>query len=269
MICSTLIEMTSKLLKNCDEEYTNLAPTIFLNEGWMIRFLVGASIGDGLCLNGLDFDQMTHWYSEGLLASPFLPRIRGDQLAEGYTHADIVLGDIHVDVDPKADGAVTPKPPKGKIGYLGIIEAKMKSRLSPGTTHAPDYDQASRNLGCLAFNTLGMEHKIFLCIAAPEITLDKHKIREIARKEEMLEKIGKRFEMYGRAISEPHITPTLKTAYEEIYEKRDAVLERAASATCIVISYEDWLKQLKGVAFDWAEDIQRFYSQCLEYNRVE
>jgi len=70
-----------------------MCPTILSNEGWMTRLLVMVSIDARLALPHMDFGNIRHWYSEGLLASPFLARSQQDSLAEGYTHADIEKGD--------------------------------------------------------------------------------------------------------------------------------------------------------------------------------
>ncbi len=53
-------------------------------------------------------------------------------------------------------------------GIFGVIDAKMGSPLTSGTTNVPNYNQASRNLACMAFNTLNTGHKISLKVIAPE-----------------------------------------------------------------------------------------------------
>ena len=114
----------------------------------MTRLLVEVSKQAQLKLQGIDFGEIRNWYSEGLLSSPFLARTRPDNLAEGYTHADIALGSFSVDSSNRGDISI-----ESDDGIFGVIEAKMGSQLSPGTRNAPDYDQASRNLACIAFNT--------------------------------------------------------------------------------------------------------------------
>ena len=63
----------------------------------MTRLLVEISIEAKLKLPHVDFAKIRLWYSEGLLSSPFLARKRKDDLTEGYTHADMALGDLRVD----------------------------------------------------------------------------------------------------------------------------------------------------------------------------
>ena len=51
----------------------------------------------------------------------------------------------------------------------------MGSKLSAGTKNAPNYNQASRNLACIAFNTLSSNYDIFFAVVAPEQKIEEHK----------------------------------------------------------------------------------------------
>ena len=90
------------------------------------------------------------WFSEARLASPFLPRRRGDRLAEGFTHADAVVG--HFDTAGVTTAGVVPS---SGASQLVVLEAKMGSKLSAGTRYAPDYDQLARNVAALAWTVTG------------------------------------------------------------------------------------------------------------------
>jgi len=136
-----MIEIVAQILNRCGENNTNISPTILYNEGWMIRLLVELSIEAKTKLQNIDFGKINQWYSEGLLSSPFLARKRNDNLAEGFTHADMALGDFKVNFAKRGDLSV-----EGSDGIFGVIEAKMGSKLSAGTKNAPTYNQASRNL---------------------------------------------------------------------------------------------------------------------------
>ncbi len=89
------------------------------------------------------FEQGARWFSEGRLSSQFLPRFRGDKLAEAHTHTDGVVG--HFDIEQQSEVRLR----KGATQLL-VLEAKLASRLSSGTTRAPGYDQAARSVACLA-----------------------------------------------------------------------------------------------------------------------
>ena len=264
MISSKMIEVAAGLLRQCDTEETHLAPTIFLNEGWMVRIMTSASIKLGLQLKGIDFGEMPNWYSEGMLSSPFLPLYQGDRLAEGYTHADMALGDFAVDAKAHADIRIT-----GETGSFGIIEAKMKSPLSRGTTHAPGYDQASRNLACIAFNTLKTRHKIFFAVAAPQVTIEKHNIDRIVNKTAMLSRIRKRFESYNDPALLREVKDQIFTKYRSIFQAMDEVLERAAGASLAIVSYEEWLSEFKLLDEELYWEMQDFYRMCKQFNHIE
>ncbi len=85
------------------------------------------------------------WYCEALLWPQFLARSRGDKLAETWTHADGVVG--HFNVGGTSKEGLTLR--KGATQFV-VVEAKMSSRLSSGTTNAPGYDQAARTVACIA-----------------------------------------------------------------------------------------------------------------------
>lgn len=93
----------------------------------------------------LTFDEDSRWYSEALLASRFRPRRRGDTAGEGFTHADGVIG--HFRLRPGGRGDIELL---AGARQLLVVEAKMASGLSAGTTRAPEFNQAARNVACIA-----------------------------------------------------------------------------------------------------------------------
>ncbi len=269
VIPGSILKTFKRMLHDCVEPQMHFAPTILLNEGWMIRFLVQASKTAKINLHGLDFDEIKDWYSEGMLKPPFLPRAKKDPLAEGYTHADVILGDISFDTRADAKGSVLPSIPEKGLGHFCIIEAKMKSCLSKGTTHAPGYDQASRNLACLAYNTLNRRHVLHLIVAAPKITLQKCRIEKMVDHGRMLDKIDKRFEQYRMKMEDSDISQKLRDAYAEVYALKEDVIARAATASCLVVSYEKWLDELTNRGSPVSEELKAFYRLCLVHNRVQ
>ena len=91
------------------------------------------------CAEGVD------WYSEALLPSAFLPRRRGDKLAESYTHADAVIGHFDIGDRGKEDLEL-----QQGAKQLTVLEGKIFSRLSSGVQNAGFFDQAARNVACMA-----------------------------------------------------------------------------------------------------------------------
>lgn len=242
-----MIKTVVQILNRCDTPETNICPTILYNEGWMTRLLVEISTEAKIRLHNIDFGNINHWYSEGLLSSPFLARSRNDTLAEGYTHADMALGDFIVDAANRGDISV-----KETDGIFGVIEAKMGSKLSAGTKNAPNYNQASRNLACIAFNTRSTKHNIFFTVVAPERKIEEHNIRQDVDLQVMLVQIGNRFDSYD--------------ASSKVYALKENVLNRAKTCTCSVISYESWIDELS--SHSAYSSLVEFKERCYRFNRI-
>lgn len=242
-----MIQTIANILSRCSNSTSNISPTILYNEGWMTRLLVAVSIDTGIQFQDIDFGKIQYWYSEGLLSSPFLAKTRTDTLAEGYTHADMTLGDFMVDSSNRGDISI-----KGSDGIFGVIEAKMGSKLSAGTKNAPNYNQASRNLACIAFNTLSTSHNIFFFVVAPEKKIAEHEIRQQVNLNVMLEQIANRFDSYDRS--------------SHVYTLKQKVLQRASSCACSVISYESWLDKL--TTHSSYSSLVEFKERCYAFNRI-
>ncbi len=93
----------------------------------------------------LRFLSTSTWYSEARLLSPFRPRWKGDPLGEGFTNADGVIGDFQFRSGTKAGLELSPE-----AKQFVVVEAKMMSGLSTKTGNASGYDQAARNVACMA-----------------------------------------------------------------------------------------------------------------------
>lgn len=218
----------------------NINPTIIYNEGWIVRLLVIESMLEKITIENIEFGKLANkkWSSEALIASPFVTTKIN---REGYTHADIILGDFDVNYGERGEVVLTDIPE-----ILGIIEAKMGSNLSKGTVNAPDYNQASRNVCCLAHTTQSTDCDTFFIIAAPQSIIKKYNFEEQIN--QIRTQISERF-------SHSEIS------YSKEIEKK--VIECKVS----VISYEDWINTLKdnekkNILFD-------FYNQCKKYNKIQ
>lgn len=187
----------------------------------------------------INFTQIENWTSEGLISSPF---INFKNNREGYTHADIALGDFSIEYKNRGEVIVSPD---AKI--FGIIEAKMGSNLSQGTTHAPDYNQASRNIACIASSKAPDECQMFFAVVAPKDMIIKHDINCQLKKNIIINQIKKRFKL-------SNIVPN------------DEIIERAEKCKIMLISYEDWIKQLNNAN---KSDIEEFYDKCKYWNKID
>ena len=168
-----------------------MPPTEVYNEGNLLA----------LVLDALDRSDAPHplapmagarWYREALLASPFAPRFRGDPLGEGWTHADAVVGHFAVragrgDLQPHADAR-----------QLVVIEAKLGSPLSKGTTRAPTYDQAARNVACLAHTIAGTPiERAGFHVLAPAESIEVGTFGRLVTPESVAARVQERVASYG------------------------------------------------------------------------
>ncbi|QIQ86028.1 hypothetical protein [Erythrobacter sp.] len=119
--------------------------TEIFNEGWMLRLLLDALSEHPDRELTMGVRDGSSWSSEVLLPSPFLARFRGDTLAEKETHADAVIGDFDFRPGTRAGLQL-----RRSCKQFVVVEAKMSSNLSAGVKNATDYDQAARNVACMA-----------------------------------------------------------------------------------------------------------------------
>lgn len=133
------------LLSIINHDIPNFPPTILYNEGWLLRLIVDWFSKSGVADHPLSFPIDGYWFSEARLHSAFLPRFKGDPLAESHTNADGVIGHFVIGSKGKTDLELTPDP-----SHFVVLEAKMYSELSKGVKNAKYYDQAARNVACIA-----------------------------------------------------------------------------------------------------------------------
>lgn len=224
----------------------NVNPTVFYNEGWMSRFLVHQSITEKLIFHEIDFGKISNWTSEALISSPFL---HANHAWESHTHADISLGDFDVDYSKRGEIEI-----RETAKLFGIIEAKMGSNLSQATTYAKHYNQASRNLACIASNSFTKPAcNIFFWVTAPAAILKKHKIEMQIDLNHMIDQIQNRFDLYS-------LNDTTRRNMNEILEK---------ASTCKVgaVSYEDWISIINDT--NAKNFLQEFYNKAKKWNRIK
>lgn len=246
------MEAIIKIINSIKDTQPNVNPTEVYNEGWMIRLLVYYSIEEEIKLKKdqfvIDFINMKNWTSEALISNPFL---EAKKFKEGYTHADMALGDFEVHYSKSGKIEVLKKARR-----FGIIEAKMKSSLSIRTTHAATYDQASRNVACIAYNTK-KDCDIFFYVVAPELQLNKvnrkgNKMADIVVKERIIEQIEKRFKLHN--------------SKNKLLKNQKTILEQASRCNVGVITYEEWIKEFTNNKVH--KILEDFYHQCIKWNNI-
>lgn len=138
----TALVRVGKLLAQCATDARHMPPTALYNEGWMLRLILDWCAENPTAVEPFVFLPGSRWYSEALLPSRFGGR-GGPR--EGFTHADGVIG--HFQFRPKGRGDIELVP---GARQLSVVEAKMGSLLSSGTSNAVSYNQAARNVACMA-----------------------------------------------------------------------------------------------------------------------
>ena len=143
-----LITSLSTIGKYCSQSSNSSAnlkhfyKTEFYNEGWMLKLAIAClrEINDPLSdnLSIIQSASKKGWMSEGRLSAAFTH--------EQSTHADAVLGDIEIDDNSSWGVAISPNMPSQFV----VVEAKLGSRLADKTTNAQGFNQAARNMACMA-----------------------------------------------------------------------------------------------------------------------
>ncbi len=255
-----ILDRIKFLLESCSTSDAAIPPTDLYNEGWMLRLVLDwlHRNRDQSVHTAIPFPTDARWYSEALLPSAFLPRERGDKLAESYTHADGVIGQFTIGAGAK--GNLSLESEESNARCFVVVEAKMFSKLSPGVTNASFYNQAARNVACMAYvlsdaktrpeniGTLGFY------VVAPEA-----RIKEPA---------------FSPYMTREHIEKTVKLRVDGYEGERDEwfkdcflpALERIDIDT---IAWEDIVSEIAGQDATYGAALLEFYRECLRFNGPE
>jgi len=245
-----MLQRVNDLLSRCGTDETVMPPTEIFNEGWMLRLVL-----DWFDKNrGIDHPfalfPEARWYSEALLASEFLPETRGDDRAESFTHADGVIGHFSIQPGERGEAKLLPN-----ANQFVVIEAKMASKLSSGVKNAPGYDQAARNVACIAHMigdsgiSLDSFDRLGFAVVAPKAQVDAGVFEDLVTKESIQAKVKARSSMYGMAKEQ---------WYRDIFEP---VLERI---DLDLITWESTLEIIGSVFQDHM--LAEFYKNCVQFN---
>ena len=246
------------LLKELEDGKPHLPPTLLFNEGWLLRLILHWFSQNNISDHPLSFSLGAVWFSEGLLSSQFLPVHRGDELAESYTHADGVIGNIEAGGRGKTDIQLV-KPYEQFV----VLEAKLFSKLSAGIARVPGYNQAARNIACMVsvaaeskssidkFKTLGFY------VIAPETQIKKEaSFEKYMQKESVHQKVRQRVETYKGRPDYDEKKKWFGEHFEPLLSKINVSL----------VSWEIIIGSIKKHDNEAGERLARFYDLCLEFN---
>ncbi len=205
----------------------------------------------------LSFLPGSRWYSEALLRTQFRRRRggHGNEFAESFSHADVVIGDLE-SFEGRGDVRLTQA-----AKQLVVVEAKMSSGLSKGTRRALTYDQASRNVACIAETMAGRAPEsvvLGFVIAAPEARIDEYGLRKVLTSEAIRGVVGSRVDQY---LSHGDLHSAKLTWLETQFIP---VLNRIALN---VLSWESIIDHIGSTDGAMAADMNDFYNRCLQFNQ--
>jgi len=251
-----MLNRIKNILSKCDSEDTRVSPTELYNEGWLLRLVLDwfEENKNNSLHHELTLDTDARWYSEILLPSQFLPRHKGDKLAESYTNADGVIGHFQIGNQGKGDIKLD-----DNISQFKVVEAKIYSKLSSGVSNASYYNQAARNIACIA-ESLSRDdidiknlNDIGFYVLAPGSQIEKKS-------------------SFKRYTSKQHIENTVLRRVRE-YEKKDKLkwynnwfkptLENM-DTKCI--SWEEIINFINISDDNTGNELEKFYDKCLKYN---
>jgi hypothetical protein len=249
-----MLSKVQSLLASCSTDKSYFPPTILYNEGWMLRLILD-------CFSTLDVQdhQLTipkgcRWYSEALLPSAFLPRNRYDSLGESWTHADGVIGHFEIGKGAKANLVLSPD-----ATHFVVLEAKMFSKLSSGVKHASYFDQAVRNVACMAetmkrapcspskFTSLGFY------VLAPQTQIEQGIFAADLNRDSIKGKVERRVKEYG----------------EQEYWFMQWFIPTLARIKIEALSWEELIDTIRNHDPDVGNELNEFYKLCLQYNQKE
>ena len=236
-----------ELLAICGSAESVLPPTELYNEGWMLRLVLDWFDRHRTLSHELTFLPGARWYSEALLPSRFLPQCRGDKRAESFTHADGVIG--HFSIAPGERGAASLS---REVRQFVVTEAKLGSRLSAGTKNCPGYDQAARNVACIAYivdANLATIERLGFYVIAPAEQIRARVFEDSVTKESIRRKVRERVGQYEGRYDK---------WFTEVFEP---VLKRTDVA---ILSWESILEAMPNDEESVA--IRSFYELCREFN---
>ena len=246
------MNLVSDLINSFDPSRPNFRPTEIFNESWLVKLVLHQASQIQNHEFPLSFEDQATWFSEALLPTAFKARYRGDILSESRTNADGVIGHIVIGAQQKADLELTPE-----ATQLSVVEAKINSPLAHGVTNAKYFDQAARNVACIAevVSQAGRDPSSFdrldFIVLAPQASIDNGTFQSEISPSSIQEKVEKRVEAYEGSLDiwyEESFIPTMKKI--SIYE----------------LSWEASLAWIYEHKPEIEDSFQDFYQHCLRFN---
>ena len=240
-----------KMLEMAHTDETVFPPTTLYKEGWMLRIVLSAQ-SEGIKCLPFTFLPGARWFSEALIDSPFLRRWRGDPLAENVTHLDGAIGHFYFRPGTKAGLIIT-----ADATQFDVTEAKMFAHFSPKVTNASYYDQAARNVACIAW-AIGQADKpvadfesLGFYVVAPRVQIREGIFSSQISGSSIKKKVERRISAYS---GDKRKYAELQTWY------RDFFIPTLKHIEIDCVAWEDIVEAID------EPDVREFYDRCLRFN---
>lgn len=245
------MKILTDLISSFDPSNPNFRPTELYNESWLVKLVLDQASKISGSEFPIGFLSGSTWFSEALLPSAFEARYRGDPLSESRTNADGVIGHIAIGKKAKADLELD-----NNATQFTVVEAKINSPLSSGTSNAKYFDQAARNVACIA-EVLARSKvdatnllKLDFVVLAPRNSIDNGTFAEEMKASSIQAKIERRVSEYDGDLDqwfEDRFQPVMNQI--KLYS----------------VSWEETIQWLGEYSPSAASDLSEFYRKCLEF----
>ena len=246
------MRILSELISSFDARNPNFRPTEIYNESWLVKLVMLQASTISNRDFPLGFLAGSTWFSEALLPTVFKARYQGDKLSESRTNADGVIGHFLIGEKAKADFELKPN-----SNQFTVVEAKIGSSLSKGTSNASYFDQAARNVACMAEVIAQAEispssiSRLDFIVLAPEASIVKDKFREQMERDLIRSKVMQRVSEYDGVLN---------NWYHDYFEPTLDCIR------LISLSWEETIRWIGKERTGEADALSDFYSCCLEFN---
>lgn len=246
------LDVFAELLDGFDPEHPHFHATEIFNESWLVKAVLHRASTLTDYKFPLSFADGATWFSEAYLPTAFAPRYQGDNLSEARTHADGVIGYFSIGDNAKADLHLSKN-----ARQFTVVEAKIHSPLSPGVSNAPGYDQAARNVACMAETLCRAQlpasrlTDLAFTVLAPADAIQAGTFSYLVTAESIRMKVRERVASYEGELDQ---------WYREWFEPTLDVIRLQ------ILSWEDTLTWIGQSDEEAERTLQVFYEKCLLYN---
>jgi len=230
----------------------NFRPTEIYNESWLVKLIMWQASTIENQDFPLGFLAESTWFSEALLPTAFKARYQGNKLSESRTNADGVIGHFLIGEKAKADLELKANP-----AQFTVVEAKVSAPLSKGTSHAKYFDQAARNVACMAeviarknINPASFSRLDFI-VLAPKSSIENGKFQKQMDRDSIHSKVKRRVSEYDGKLD---------AWFENYFEPTIHCIQLHS------LSWEDVIHWIRSEKSDEANDLTDFYNLCLKFN---